>query len=459
MTDRCDFYNMKNILTLVLLIFTMLPAQAEVIDFNYILKQSIKNSYALNITKVDAQISESGIMDAKSEYYPTLSGYLTAERSNDLTNGTSQTSFIGNEAILSNDRYQNAASLGLSYNIFDFGVRSRKVKIAKEDKEQKEVIYNQELRDLKLKLVDTYAKSLFLYKERKIKQELLNIQSDLYQINERLNVAGKVPKTEVLNEAVKLAELMTDVNNVKKEYVKSLKELSFYTNVDFDAEDIEIEDFKETDENNGFVNVSHKTSEPIKIGAEVNKLLIEKTPEYKLYELELAKKKKELEIVKRKNLPSLKFDTRYYLYGTNPNNPWESMGDLSQRSMSFRVMSVMPIFDGFKTKAQKQKTKLEIEKIKISKAKALAELTQEFEKVKQDSQTSAKNLEKSYESLKLVEENIDIIEKLKENKLIGQADYLNKKASLLNKKLDFERNKIQSYIAQYKIRVLKGMDN
>lgn len=446
----------KIVLSFVIFFNSLLLANAEVISFDYILQESITNSYELNMSKLDTQIGEAGIKEAKSEYFPKFSGYLTAEHSNDLTNGSSPVSYIGNEVLLNNDRYQNAASLGLSYNLFDFGIRNKKVKIAEDEKEQKAIIYTQGLRDLKIKLVDIYGDALSAYKEYKTKEELLSIQSQLYQINERLNQAGKVRKTDVLNEAVKVAELTTQINNVKTDYAKALEELSYYAKQPLNSKEVQLLEFKERKNDSDIISVNYKKPS-LRIGAQVNTFVLEKTPEFKIYELELAKKQKELDILKRKNLPSLTLDTRHYLYGTDPSNPMDSIRDLSERSMTVRIMSVFHLFDGFKTKSQKQKVMLEIEKIKLAKQQKMAELTKQFEQIKQDSEVSEKNLKESSDALTLVKKNIKMIDKLKDNQLISQTDYLEQKADLLNKQIVLEKNKIDNYIAQYKMNVLKGI--
>lgn len=442
----------KTIITALILTFLLnVPkVKAETISFDRILCTSIENSYDLKQSKLNTEISQKGIKEARSEYFPTITAYSTSEYSDDLTDGTSTMTSVGNEILIDGSKYQNALSVGASYNVFDFGVRKRKLNIAKTDKTQKEIMYKQELRDLKIDIAEIYSQALIYYKELKIKQNILGIQAELYKINERLNNAGKVQKLDVINEAIKVAELTTQINEAKINLAKTLKEISFYTNQNYDTATIKLTDMQEEH----IVPISFK-QEVIELKAEVNQLIPELTPEYKIYDLEIDKKQKEYEILKRYHLPKFQFDTKYYLYGTDKDSLVDAFNDLGQRTLTFRLATVLPVFDGFKNSAQKDKLKLEIEKIKVEKEQTLAELSKKYEQIREDSFNAKKQLENNYKTLELVNNNLSMIERLNNSGVIDKTVYLKQKAELLNKKFELEQSQVRSFVAQYKLNVLK----
>ena len=60
-------------------------------------------------------------------------------------------------------------------------------------------------------------------------------------------------------------------------------------------------------------------------------LNIENSPEFKIYDAEIEKKKRELLITKKQNLPQFSFSTNYYLYGSDQSSFKDSWEDFGQR--------------------------------------------------------------------------------------------------------------------------------
>lgn len=441
---------MKKILfSFFLILLSTSFANAETINFSDALDTAIQNSYDLKISKLDIGIGEQQIRGVRADYFPKLNAYANAEYSRDLTGGQSQVNYIGNEVLLNNSRYQNSISLGMTYNVFDFGIKGRKLSIAKKDKFKRQAVYFQELRDLKINVVSSYTKALLSYKELKSKQQVLTSQKQLLEMKERLNVAGKISKTEVIGEAVKVAELEGSIEELKNSYSKALKELSYYTLKDYDPNTLDLKDFKQ----NEIVPVSNV----YKLEAsKIKPLDIEKTPEFKIYQAEIDKKQKELEIVKRQNLPQFNFATSYYLYGSDTNNLFSSYGDLSQRSLMFKLNTSMPVFDGFKNKSDTERVKLELEKLKLTKEQKLAELSKNYSQINDDAFFSKRQLANDEKTLQLVNQNISMIERLDQNKLIDKLTYLNQRIELLNKRFELEKTSINDYMASFKLDVMSN---
>ena len=225
-------------------------ASAETLTFDSFLETVLQNSYKLKTSKIEKQSTEYGIKEARAGYFPTLSGYATTERYNDLSDGTRQITAVGNEILLNRDYYQDVAAVGLNYNLFDFGIRKRSLEIARADDKQKEALLLKDTRDLKLDVVDLYGETLALYKALGVKRQILELQNELLTINSRLRNAGELSEIEVTNSEIDISETKSDIAELENNLSKRLTEFSYYTNKSYGVDDVEIKDFEEGLEDN-----------------------------------------------------------------------------------------------------------------------------------------------------------------------------------------------------------------
>lgn len=441
---------------LLLIIFSLLitnSAYSKTINWEETLNQIKENSYELQISKIDIDISKTRIMNARSAYFPTLGVYAYNEYNKSLDNENHQTTYIGNEIIYGDNIYQNAVSLGLNYNLWDFGIKGDNLKIAKNDNISKKAAYYKSLRDIELSAVELYAKALSQYKEILVKSEILDIQKELYSIKSRLNEAGQTDKIIAVSENIKVVDLENYIDKLKNEYSKTLKDLAFYSRQKYSEEDT-LDDFKIEDDN--FIPVNNV----LKAGVEQNELLnLGQSPEFKIYDAEIEKKKRELLIAQKKNLPQFTFSTNYYLYGSDNSSYSHSYDNFGQRGLKFRITTYLPIFDGLKNKSERDKIKLEILRLEIEKEQKLADLTRTFEKIKNDADYSKRRLENNQKMLDLVVSNISMLDRLDENKLIDKESYLNEKIKLLKQKFEVQSSQINDYMTAYKMNVINKYEN
>ena len=456
----------KYLLIAALCGLTTLPSFAETLTFNSFLETALQNSYKLKASKIEKQSTEYGIKEARAGYFPTLSGYATTERYNDLSDGTRQITAVGNEILLNRDYYQDVAAVGLNYNLFDFGIRKRSLEIAKADDKQKETLLLKDTRDLKLDVVDLYGETLALYKALGIKRQILELQNELFTINSRLRNAGELSEIEVTNSEIDISETNSDIAELENNLSKRLTEFSYYTNKSYGLDDVEIEDFPESSNDNivpvGSViaSVAKQSSKPAKLSVEKSETKndtdfdIQNSLEAKTYDLEILKKQKEYEIQKRANFPKISFDTRYNLYGSDDNNFAHSFSDFEQRSLSFRISTSFTMFDGMKNINTVQKRKMEVEKLKVQKEQELAELKKKYAQIKLDVENSILQGENNKRTLSLVNKNLENLERLNANGIIAKAECVKKKLELLDKKQRLEETRIRNYVNGYKLGVL-----
>ena len=444
-------------------------ASAETLTFDSFLETVLQNSYKLKTSKIEKQSTEYGIKEARAGYFPTLSGYATTERYNDLSDGTRQITAVGNEILLNRDYYQDVAAVGLNYNLFDFGIRKRSLEIARADDKQKEALLLKDTRDLKLDVVDLYGETLALYKALGVKRQILELQNELLTINSRLRNAGELSEIEVTNSEIDISETKSDIAELENNLSKRLTEFSYYTNKSYGVDDVEIKDFEEGLEDN-------KSTVGVLPVGEVKKLSVKKTAvrnnagdggdfdienslEAKTYDLEILKKQKEYEIQKIANFPKISFDTRYNWYGSDSNKYFDSFSDFEQRSLSFRISTSFTMFDGMKNINTVNKKGLEVEKLKIQKEMELAELKKKYEQIRIDSENAALQGENNKKTLSLVNKNLENLERLNTNGIIAKAECVKKKLELLDKKQKLEETRIRNYVAGYKLNVLNEESN
>jgi len=428
-------------------------AEAESLSYKNILLKAIENSYDLKLTSKDISISKASLKEAKSDYYPTIKTGFNSEYTNDLKNGTGIVS-IGGTFIPPNTMFQNMLSVNMNYNLYDFGVRGKKVSIAKKDVTEKAVTYKQTLRELKMNIVDLYTQALLCYKEMKIKQDTLTVDRELFNMKERLYDAGAVSKVDIANEAIKVAKLVDDIDVMKIRLKNILEDISFYTREKYTSENLEVLDFDEDNivpVNNitppvpGIYQLQAEKKDIIELPEQYD---FKKSEEYQIYQLEIEKKKAELSILQRQRLPQFGFYTNYILYGSQRSNVGDAFKDLEQTNVSFGISSSLPVFDGFKNQAQRKKTELEIARLEIERDKKVAELTSKYEKLHKTNIYYNEEIKAQENLLAKVNDKLDMIDKLDQQKLVNKTDVLQNKEELLSQKLELEKtltNKISNF--------------
>jgi len=454
-SGKAGFYRKIALLIIAGIIIFLIginTATAETLVFKSVLEKAAVNSYDLKISQIDVKIAQTEIKQARSEYYPLISMNYNSQYDKDLTNGTSALTTVGDSVVTNSTRYLNALSAGLQYNLFDFGVRKKKLDIAKKGKLQKQIVYTQNFRDLKLNLSDTYTKTLLVSRELQTNEQLLSLNKTLFSMYEKLYDSGTARKTDMADQALKVAVLINKIDDLKTQLKKNLSDLSFYTKENYTTSDRILNLF---DEEEGIVPISNTNKSPIKLEIKESAVLdIANMPEYKQYQLEIEKKKAELSMLKRQNLPQFRFTTNYYLYGTDSDNYFKSYGDMDSRSLTFRVSSTLPVFDGLKNQAQREKAKLEIERLALERDKKVESVKNFYEKAYEEAIDADRKLKNQANALKLTEEKIAMVEKLNKEKLIDKISYLKQKADLITQKFELEKTRINSEEAAYKLRIL-----
>lgn len=452
---------MKKIIIFLLLILFQGCVSGSEISYKDTLNSAINNSFDLKMSETDIGISRAQLKAVRADWYPTLSMQFNTEYNKDLTDGKGTYAYAGNTMITPYTQYRDMLYLTLSYNLLDYGIQGKKVHIAKQELKQKELSYNIQLKDLKLKILELYTKAQQNNNLISTKTEILNLYENIFKNKERIFKAGMNDKLSVMDEAVNIAKTKNEIEISKIELKNTLEDLAYYTRQEYNSDKLIFHNIDETDsvENNIVkINSNNRLNSKIKKEQYDYNFNSQLTDESHYYDLEIDKKKSELAILKRQLLPTFRFYTGYSLYGQNPNNYYRSVQDVEQRSFVVGISSQYVFFDGFKNRANREKTKLEIQKLQLEKEKKLSELETKYKKSLKTYESYNDELNINKEHLLTVKEKLKAVNRLRSNKLIEQNEVFSTKAELLNQECELEQNIINLTSKLEELKIMSGVD-
>lgn len=412
-------------------------ANAEVLTLEGIIQKSINVSYELKIAQKDIQISKTDITAARSEWLPNIKASANMEYLRSLSGQLNPVTTIGNTVLPSGTRFQDSVGLNLNQKLWDSGITLRKIRIAKKDVSAKQAIYDQTLRDLKIKLIELYTDALMSYRAMKANEAMLDLSQQGYQMKKRLYQAGTLSGLDVTNEAIQVAQTLDELETLKHDYEKKLNGISYYTQVHYSAMETDLEDLSQSPE----------------ISLIWNEL---DSPEARRFNLQIDQKQQEVEMLKRQYLPQISLYSYYNLYGYDPEQWSKAITSLSQRTVQFGLNVSLPIFDGLKNKAAIEKAKLEKEKLVFQKLKTLAELKQQAEGYQQQVDTQHVLLETKAVILNRTQDKLTLDRRLSEQQVIDKTKAIQDHIARIQKQLEMEKSLIQSRSALKRLQTLES---
>lgn len=389
-------YHIK--LLIAILINTIILQSSYALDFKTLQKYTIENSKLLQISKLDVDISKTQLDYINSEKYPTLSIGVSAERSKGLNDTNNNNSYVGENSVSSSSLYKTYSYISLNYNIFDFGRLYFKTKAQKFNIETKKNDYCIEQNNLSQKLLDSYFNVRITEIKKQYLNKILNYSNDLYQYYKRLHKIGNIQKTEVVSNAIQIANLYNDISNNNKTYIENLEQLSNLSN--FDLKDTNTLDS---------LSISKIT---------INKEF-EDTSLARKYINEIQNKQAELNLIQAQKYPQINLFGKYDFYGYDLNSFKESIHDLKENSYKYGLNISWTIFDGYKIKAQEKKASQELAQLNLKYEQAKIDFLTELNILNKTHRFYSKIMEKNAKALELSDENVDIALRLNS---IGEID-------------------------------------
>lgn len=435
--------------------FNVLSMQAETIDYDNIMKKALDNSFDLKASIINVDISKSMIDSARSEYFPVVKTGLHSEYSQSAST-SNQTESVGNTVITPDTKVQSMINTSVSYNLFDFGQRKRKMQIAKNDIESKQSIYLVKRRDLKIKIIDLYTKSLLDFKELMAKEQILAISSEIASIKDKKYSEGNITKLEKINSSIEETKLKNEVEELKMKLATSLRNLSYYTNEEYNPDEVVIMNFEERKilpvqdknpvlSNNNQVQIEVKKQESIK--PEEITLNLKVTPDYKNYQAKIDKKIKEAELIDRNKLPKIAMYMNYTVMGKDENNIMDSFQNFQNKNAAIGLSTTFVPFDGYKTAADKKKAKLEVKKLKLERDQAMADLQNNYDKLYEDAVYYQKTAANNKLLLNLLADKLAELKLMSKEQPNNCEDILNEQIKIIYQQLELEKKLIDKEAA------------
>ena len=337
---------------------TKQPQKPKTYDFWKLLDLTLQNATELILKKYDIQITEENLRVIQSEYYPQLSLTYSGEYYNGY--GRKSSTSIGGSFYPGYSQYSNSLGLNLNYELYKFGATDLKLKIT-----QKEIqIIKNELKlakeQISLELLDYYTKALKAQMQITYKEYIKGIQDRIVQKKWRLFEAGRLSKTELSRDQKSLTLLEKELINYRLHFIEAVKNIQTLSNISISPE-------------NKFAML-----EPKKIKTKS----FEETALAKSINLNLQKKRQELELYKKEYLPTIYASSGYRLYGNDDNSFLTAIKNIRKNSWDVGIGVKWNLFNGYKTDATIQKIQYEINK--LSQQYQLAKFEYETKKKKRE---------------------------------------------------------------------------
>ena len=425
----------------LMLFFTHGIAGAETLTYDGTMQEALDRSYELKIANVDVRLSENSVRTALSQYFPTVRGRANSEYLKDLQGNRSLASslpsaVVGDQILPTGTRFQNSVGVSLNYTLLDFGIRHRRLDIAKIDILSKKAAADQQSRDLQLRVLDTYTNALLNYRTLKARESILILYRQLFDLKKRLYQAGTASKVELAEVAIQQAQTLDDVESVRNDFHKNLNDLSYFTKREYDEHAVEVEEI------------------PTVAEIQAADFQRENTPEARIYQMTLEQKQKEIEMLKRQYLPQFALYSNYNLYGTDPDAYDRSVGNVSNRTLSVGVNMNVMLFDGFRNASLVNKAKLELERINLEKAQKLDQVQYRFDSAQQELETAnAETLTKGTVVNKS-QDKLTMLGQLSDQGVVDKTLPLTEHISRIRRQLEAEKQLIQKSSALRKMQIM-----
>jgi outer membrane protein TolC len=232
-------------LVLTSLVFAITPAEAQLLTFDEVVSRSLLASYDIRLTEADVKLNKNDILRKRTDFLPNIVAHMNSEYLRDLTNDQTQVAVVNNTIIPNTTRNQTSINLATSWNVIDFGARSKAVLAAKEHHIASRFAVEQRRRDIKLAVIDKYTDALIAFKNVGNKAQVLALRRGVFVCKARLFDAGNVAKTEVAEAELASADAHTALIHAQYDYVEKLKELSEYTHDIYNVDSTEVADYND----------------------------------------------------------------------------------------------------------------------------------------------------------------------------------------------------------------------
>ncbi|HAR62768.1 MAG TPA: hypothetical protein DCS13_04825 [Candidatus Margulisbacteria bacterium] len=434
--------NYTKFLAACLLVLLFSPAHSMTISLDEVLSQAISYSYDLQQSAIDIDISRANERSRNSLYLPALKLRFNSEYTKDLLSNKSNVVSIGDSLLGNSTKYQDSISIILTSPLFYYDILQKRSYIDRQDVSMKSLIHRKNQVDLKVHILEMYKKILLLSKELFVKKELFLCYKELFNLKDRLNNAGSVSKVEVADQALEIAYIVNGIDSLKLKLRDALLDLSFYTGISYDEEALIIK------------NIDSDWIAGKEITVSANNSL-----EYRICQLELEKKKAELDIALKENWPKIDLYVQYALYGSDKESLKTALRDMKGTSLTAGISSSLGLFDGFRNAANIERLTLELKRLEIESNKIIFQTKQNQLKLVMLLNQHSTGLQNNKEIVTKINSKSAMIGKLVQQQITDRESVLVNRINETNQKFELERNNITMVSEIKKMVLLSEVDN
>lgn len=402
----------------LLLLFT-LNLQAQTVTYQELLQSASDKSIKLKMFKSDENIESSKVDALYAKYYPTLALSYNTEYNKDLNGLPSGTESVGDSIITSGTKYQSSLSLNLNHELYHFGTTEDSIFIAKKEVNIKKINWCEEEKKLHQTILDRYSSAIKSKTKSSIKEEMLQIRQNLYNIKQRLHKAGKYSKLDLGDEAITIIDLEKDIELALLQYQEDIIHLSSLSHVELDEKSTELMAI-------GFNHSDHLTDD------------FEESALGHKYAEQVKQKEQEILMLTHSQYPTLSMYGNYYMYGSDPNDAYESFDNIKKNSWKLGLAIRLNIFEGFKYSSTSQTLRYELQRIREE--RDLYKREYEYNaKTKQSKISHLKTLEDKDENMyDKTTQKVNMMNRLRDSHQVDSISELNTMLEALERKLNLK---------------------
>ncbi|WP_457625338.1 TolC family protein [Persephonella sp.] len=263
--------------------------------------------------------------------------------------------------------------------------------------------------------------------------KLRQLYGDLYKAKQRLYKAGLISKENVIDAAIKLADISIQIEDLKQKQNSVINQISLV--VDKKLKNPYFEKFKKE-------NIEKD-------------IYLKNLPEISLYDKKIKSKKYQLKSEKSNYFPKIKFFGRYSMSNFNSSDYIRSVNDLRPVNWGIGFTVSFVLFDGYKTAHTVMQIKKEIEKLRLEKKLIMKQKEIEIKNDYIDMKHNKLKIKQIKEKIKNIAKNLENREKLYKIGKESKINIIQKQIDLINQKLDLKLSEIKNLYIAKKLKILK----
>lgn len=412
---------------LLSVLFLVGISHAEPLTYKAILKDAFANAHQLRQARLESEIKKKIADETQYGLWPDLKLNFNTEYVENLTDDAEITT-VGGDVYSDRSTYQNSVYLDFTYTLIDYGEARKLLSIAKIDAQAAEYEVRKTRMEIEINIIDLYSTLLSWSKQKVHLSQSLFVVQQLLEIAERSVQAGIADKLEITSRAIEIEEFKNKISRAEHEIKNILADLSLFTGMSYQDNNLQVSDLSFDSKRLKAMDFKHH-------------------PEYQYHRLQHKKKTEEYEITKRQFFPKFDFYARYSFYGSDEDDYFRSYNEIRERNYSIGLHTSIPLVPNLKRRETLARIKMEQNKIKMQMEGTYDAIRSEYVKLKERYAFLRRDIEQKKRLLKLTRQKATMLDRLMKAKAIELKPALEEKLTLIDRKLELERQIVERQAA------------